>query len=305
MTTQPRPILFARQRCLLALLDALGGTAGNLDFQKLLFLYCQESGPSSDFEFVPYRFGAFSFTSYADRRKLSHHGLLEADEQTWKLTAAGRTAVEESQESALPLRDFSRRYLHLRGDALLAETYRRYPYYGTRSEIAAHVLHGDPAALRQIEAARPAPGVAGLSTIGYEARSLETYLNLLLTAGVTLLCDVRRNPLSRKYGFSKGTLSKACEGVGLRYEHLPELGIASERRRNLETQSDFDRLFQEYESAVLPEQSPALGRIRVWVEQGERVALTCYERLPSRCHRHSVAEALEERFGPSLAALHL
>jgi hypothetical protein len=46
-------------------------------------------------------------------------------------------------------------------------------------------------------------------TIGYEGRSLEAFLNLLLQNSVTLLCDVRRNPLSRKYGFSKSTLSKA------------------------------------------------------------------------------------------------
>ena len=51
-----------------------------------------------------------------------------------------------------------------------------------------------------------------------------SYLNLLLTNSVTLLCDVRRNALSRRYGFSKSTRSKACEGVGIRYEHLPELG---------------------------------------------------------------------------------
>jgi hypothetical protein len=61
-------MLFQRQRRLLALLDALGGSVGNLDFQKLLFLYCQEPDSGSPYEFVPYKFGAFSFTSYADRR---------------------------------------------------------------------------------------------------------------------------------------------------------------------------------------------------------------------------------------------
>jgi hypothetical protein len=33
--------LFDRQRQLLRLLDELGGRLGNLDFQRLLFLYCQ------------------------------------------------------------------------------------------------------------------------------------------------------------------------------------------------------------------------------------------------------------------------
>lgn len=70
-----------RQKRLLSLLDSLGGRAGNLDFQKLLFLYCQEVSASPVYEFVPYKFGAFSFTSYADRRKLVEQGFLEDDEQ--------------------------------------------------------------------------------------------------------------------------------------------------------------------------------------------------------------------------------
>ena len=73
---------------------------------------------------------------------------------------------------------------------------------------------------------------------------MEAYLNTLLKTGVTLLCDVRRNPVSRKYGFSKSTLKRVCEGVALRYAHLPELGIASEQRRNSTTQESYNQLFQ-------------------------------------------------------------
>jgi uncharacterized protein (DUF488 family) len=98
-----------------------------------------------------------------------------------------------------------------------------------------------------------------LLTIGYEGQCLEQYLNQLLQAGVTLLCDVRRNPISRKYGFSHATLSKACEAVGIRYEHVPESGVASEQRRNLETQKDYDALFLVYEPDYLPQQQRAPG----------------------------------------------
>lgn len=187
----------------------------------------------------------------------------------------------------------------------MAETYRRFPYYATRSEIAERVLAGDVAALARIEAARPAVKPVAITTIGYEGRTLESYLNELLRSGVTLLCDVRRNPLSRKYGFSKGTLSKGCEGVGLRYEHLPELGISSEQRQGLETQADYDALFADYEREALPLQGPALAKIREWVRSGERVALTCYERLPAQCHRHCVSDALERELGKGFVARHL
>ena len=296
-------MLFARQRLLLSLLDALGGTVANTDFQKLLFLYAQEWETEPSYEFVPYQFGGFSFTSYADKRRLIEQDLLVADDQHWTLTAAGRTTVDTAR--APRLSRFAQAVSGTRGDALIAEVYRRHPWYATRSKIAERVLPqaADRAA---IAAARPAPQGPGLVTIGYEGRSLENYLNALLRDSVTLLCDVRRNPLSRKYGFSKSTLSKACEGVGIRYEHLPELGIASEERRELNDQADYDALFAAYERDSLPHQTAALAKIRGWIERdGQRVALTCYEAQPCQCHRHCVAEALEKLGGPRLAPHHL
>ncbi len=296
-------MLFARQRLLLSLLDALGGTVANTDFQKLLFLYAQEWETEPSYEFVPYQFGGFSFTSYADKRRLIEQDLLVADEQHWTLTAAGRAAAQSPAASRLSR--FAQAVAGKRGDTLIAEVYRRHPWYATRSKIAERVLPhaADRAA---IAAARPAPQGPGLVTIGYEGRSLENYLNALLRDSVTLLCDVRRNPLSRKYGFSKSTLSKACEGVGIRYEHLPELGIASEERRELNDQADYDALFAVYERDSLPQQTAALAKIRGWIERdGQRVALTCFEAQPCQCHRHCVAEALERLGGSRLVPHHL
>jgi uncharacterized protein (DUF488 family) len=185
----------------------------------------------------------------------------------------------------------------LRGEELIAEVYRRHPYYATRSKVASRVLSAK-ADRDRVSAARPVPLEPGLLTIGYEGKSLEGYLNQLLRASVTVVCDVRRNPLSRKYGFAKSTLRQACDGVGIRYEHLPELGIASAERRELKVQADYDALFAVYERDNLPRQTEALTRIRTWIEQDhERVALTCYEAEPCQCHRHCVAAALE-RLGP-------
>lgn len=297
-------MLFDRQRLLLALVDALGGAAAGTDFQKLLFLYTREWEDEPSFDFVPYQYGSFSFSSYADKRKLIERGLLEDDAARWSLTDTGRLAVR--RESALL--DRTRRFAvahQRRGDALIADVYRRYPYYATRSKIAERVL---PTANDRdaIAAARPAPKRAGVVTIGYEGRSLEAYLNTLLQDAVTLLCDVRRNPLSRKYGFAKSTLSKACENVGIRYEHLPELGIASDQRRELVTQADYDALFDEYERTSLPRQGTALEKIFGWVRnENQRVALTCYEAEPCQCHRHCVAEALARLGGDLLTPQHL
>lgn len=299
-----RPQLFNRQVQLLALLDSLGGKATNTDFQKLLFLYCQEATESPPYEFVPYRFGAFSFSSYADRRRLIERGLLYQDDEHWHLTDTGRYSVSRSAKRP-NVSSFATRYRDLRGDALVRETYLKFPYFATRSEIADRVLAGDTKALKRVHEAKPHPTLAAVITIGYEGRSLENYLNSLIGAGVTLLCDVRRNPISRKYGFSKGTLANVCHGVGIRYEHLPELGIASDRRQSLTTQADYDALFADYKRRDLPKQTAALERVRQWIDAGEKVALTCYEEQPRQCHRHCVSEAIEYRFGQDYAARNL
>jgi len=67
-------MLFQRQRLLLTLLNGLGESVAPRDFQKLLFLYTKEWETTPSFEFVPYRFGCFSFTSYADKRRLVDAG---------------------------------------------------------------------------------------------------------------------------------------------------------------------------------------------------------------------------------------
>src|ERR1022692_1489879 len=192
-------------------------------------------------------------------------GLIEEDEQNWKLTGKGRRIARAGEKLALPMVRFAKQYKNLRDNALVADVYQRYPYFATRSEIVEKVLPKKEDRVR-VESARPAKQTPGLVTLGYESKTLEAYLNQLLQDGVTLLCDVRRNPLSRKYGFSKSTLSNACERVGIRYENLPKLGIDSEERRDLKTQADYDALFAAYERKTLPHQKAALTKIRGWVK---------------------------------------
>jgi len=62
-------MLFERKRVLLTLLDALGGHVSPTDFQKLLSLYTQTQETPS-YEFVPCKFGCFSFSSPPAKRGL-------------------------------------------------------------------------------------------------------------------------------------------------------------------------------------------------------------------------------------------
>lgn len=268
-SAEPAP-LPERLRQLLLLLDALGSRMGERDFATLLFLYCQESAAGALYEFVPGPFGPRSFTADADRRKLIERGLITAAEGEWQLTSEGLAAA--SREHDLVLDAFVQRET-LRGEARAADAYRRFPDYAVGN-------------VQRDKSAAP------LTTIGYEGRSLEAYLNLLLRSGVTLLCDVRRNPFSRKWGFSKNTLAMACEAVGIRYENLPELGIAAEKRHAVESEQDRDALFADYERHTLPQAAAAIEQIRGWIGGGERVALTCFELDPEDCHRSRLAAAV-------------
>ena len=91
-----------------------------------------------------------------------------------------------------------------------------------------------------------------LFTIGYEKRSVDEYISLLLANDVALVIDVRKNPLSRKKGFSKKALANSLSHVGISYRHMPELGIDSSLRKNLKDRDDYDQLFVHYTPTFCP-----------------------------------------------------
>ena len=263
----------------------------------------KNQGPARLYEFVPYRYGAFSFTSYDDKRKLIEQGLLANEDDTWQLTSDG-TAVSVGERDR-SIKRFANLHGDLRGIPLVAEAYRRHPYYAIRSEILPDVLGDDQDAYQRIESAQPMTSRGTLLTIGYEGRGLENYLNLLLRAGVTLLCDVRRNAVSRKYGFAKSTLANACQWVGIRYEHRPQLGISTERRQTLRTSADYIRLFAEYKVRDLRQQRETVAEAVTWVKSGESVAFTCYERDARQCHRRPLAATIKRQSAIESPVKHL
>jgi uncharacterized protein (DUF488 family) len=132
-------------------------------------------------------------------------------------------------------------------------------------------------------------------SIGYESKSIEAFLNLLLKNDIRVLCDVRRNPLSRKFGFSKGKLRHIVNEVGIQYMHYPELGIASENRQFLTTQDDYDKLFAGY-NAALPLKKAELDKIYELMKTHKRIALMCYELNPKQCHRTVIVNYLKKNY---------
>lgn len=296
--------MYYRRRLLMGLLQAVGGEAERLRFQKLLLLLNAERDKAV-YHFVPFKFGAFSFQSTSDLGTLGTYGLVRNDESTkrWRLLSTEDHVAALRPEDAALLKRIAATYGKLGRDELVHETYRRFPYTAIRSEMAPRLLSA--AEKRAVEQARPKPGPVGLYSIGYEGLDLDSFLNKLLGAGIAVLCDVRRNAFSMKYGFSKKQLAHACEGLGIRYVHVPEVGIASEQRQELSSAADYAQLFKRYEQESLPNTGDAQDRIIDLIEQHERVAIMCFEHEVGCCHRGPLAKAiaLRERFSGEVVHL--
>jgi uncharacterized protein (DUF488 family) len=141
-----------------------------------------------------------------------------------------------------------------------------------------------------------------LFTIGYEGITIEHYLNALIKNDIRVLCDVRNNPLSRKFGFSKSSLQKYLGNIGIEYIHFPELGIKSEKRNNLNSGEDYQNLFIEYKSS-LPDCREHLERLYQLIRTKSRIALTCFEHEPSHCHRHVIRDYLKKTYNMQIMDL--
>jgi len=286
-------MLYYRRKILLALLELFEGQLTAKSLQKYLFLFTRTQSIKS-FDFIPYRYGCFSFQANQDISTMAKYGYLEIKEES-----NGRFIELKQQGNYLSMLDmFDRQALldmktefgALSQTDLIRYTYQKYPYFATKSAIAHELL--TTAELVKVEQQKRVITETGLFSIGYEGITLETYINKLIINDVHILCDVRKNAYSQKYGFSKSQLQKACEGVGIQYIHIPELGIESDKRQDLRSQRDYDILFEQYENTTLKNNREALLRVQKLIETDSRVALTCFEKDPAQCHRSRIIKHL-------------
>lgn len=174
--------------------------------------------------------------------------------------------------------------------ALMKHTYINFPFYAIKSEASEKILNDQQ--LENINTVKPKGNKTVLFTIGYEGISLEKYLVRLLQHNVKVLVDVRNNPLSMKYGFSKSQLKRYCESLNIQYVHIPEVGIQSEQRQELNTQADYDNLFALYRKNNLKMTTNKQSQILNLLKEQKRIALTCFEADICQCHRKHLAEAI-------------
>jgi len=292
--------MYYRRKVLLALLEAFGGELEAIQVQKLLFLFEQDK-PNKDYDFVPYQYGCFSFQANQDLSTLKKYGIVNEESNKWKLKEGSFFSLL-TQPDKVKLKALKSKFENYSSSSLIAFTYKNYPYYALNSKVASNYLTKEEYA--QLSSILPKPIEKGLFTIGYEGVSLEIYLNKLIWAGVTVLVDVRKNALSMKYGFSKNQLQKACEQINIQYTHIPDLGIDSDKRQQLNSQSDYDNLFEGY-AIELPNKIDSVNNLLLLLQKNQRVAITCFEKSHCQCHRGTLASELSKSSNWDYPIIHL
>lgn len=134
-------------------------------------------------------------------------------------------------------------------------------------------------------------------TVGHGSRSIAELLALLAEAEVTCLVDVRAYPVSRRHPqFNRDGLERSLAAAGLRYIWQ---GEALGGRRRPAPDSPHTALrsagFRAYADHMLSGEFQRALADLIQLAARERPAVMCAERLPWRCHRFLIADALSVR----------
>ncbi len=292
-------MIFRRHKILLTTLAWAPRIPTRMELMKWLFLMRQEESPlvndSTFYDFVPYKYGPFSFTVYRDIQELERLGLVIPN--VLKINPTLGEQVNDlinnlSNSIQVSIRNILIRYAKLTLSELINIVYNRYPWFASMSKHKKMNGQYYSKAVKKI----------AVYTSGYEGQSIDGFLSRLLQYGITTIIDVRNNPVSRKYGYSKSALLQLCSKVGLKYYHYPELGIPPQHRAELNSPQDYDHLFKYYVKRILPagmeSQKKIAAKMRI-----EPSALVCFEQNPLFCHRNHLAQALSKE--TNLEVVHL
>lgn len=294
--------MFYRRKIILALLQLFDGQLDKIRLQKLLFLFTQKQ-QKKEYDFVPYRFGCYSFSLNADLSTMVKKEILNETEKEISLINPINLISGLKPDDKRFLLEVKTNYGGMSANALMKHTYINYPFFATRSEAAERIL--SKTELQKVTDAKPKGSKTILFTIGYEGISLEEYLVRLLKNDVKVLVDVRNNAMSMKYGFSKSQLIKYCGYLGIQYLHFPDVGIQSDQRQELNSQNDYDKLFSVYRKNNLTQTTKSQNDILNLLKQHKRIALTCFEADICQCHRKHLAEAIETLPEFSYSVIHI
>ena len=285
-----------KQRIVLGILNAFRGNLSRKVMQKLVFLYCERS-EDRIFNFVPFKYGCYSLELADMQLDLYRSGCLTQEKDNWKISKKGeKEALNLDLFELEHISTLERRFSSMPENELIRYVYLAYPFYATQSVILDKILTPEEQKSifilkKKVENAKLNKSIV---SIGYEGYSIDSYIEILVKNNVRVLCDVRKNPISRKPGFSKTSFAQVLENVNIKYYHFPQLGIPSNLRKELNNQEDYDSLFNFYEKNILQHNLQYVEEISSLLDNFGTTAILCFERDPKQCHRTRVIKRLLE-----------
>ncbi len=131
-----------------------------------------------------------------------------------------------------------------------------------------------------------------LFTLGYQAHTARTMLQVLRKYGIKLVVDVRRNPISRKPGFSKTRLASFLSQKGIEYLHYPCFGTPRHIRERYCKQGQIAVALRLYEKYLQRREKCIKSFLKD--VSSRQFCLICFESDHNFCHRSVIANKLTE-----------
>ena len=219
---------------------------------------------------------AFSFQLYHDLSRLERDGFISIDDDSVHLLKTELPSLDLKIKNKVRMN--SERFSGLDDKALLDYVYEEHPEFTIFSQYQ-----------KKMEYDRNSSGIV---TIGYEGKTIDKFLYELIKNKIGIVADVRKNAYSMKFGFQRNKLKSYLEKIGIDYTHMPELGIPSDSRKNLNSYEDYQTLFAGYRQEIETKMD-YLERIKS-ISQNKKVSLMCFEKDVKFCHRGVIAERLRK-----------
>lgn len=268
---------------------------------KLMFLFFKSSGKAY-YCFIPNKYGCYSICLHNDQEYFLRNEILVQVKGVSPFDSFISIDSDQIELDSIKLKKEDSTILDQlifdndtqTDDDLIEKTYKAYPFYGIRSLIIDR-FSSDKDFMSKLHTIinQVTSSPRFLYTIGYEGLSIDRFMQLLIVQNIKTLVDVRKNPFSMRQEYRKKNLENSLSEAGIKYYHMPEVGIPSSNRKELLPSGRRCDLFRWYAENTLPLCEKYAADIAGLVDR-ENIALMCYEKDPKDCHRSLFADYCQQ-----------
>ena len=135
--------MYYRRKLLLGILEEFDGVLSHTKLQKVLLLVTRKQSEKS-FDFVPYKYGSFSFQANQDLSTLSKKEIIIDKVKTrgsdWIINSDEAFFPTLKKEDQAAIKQTKKEVAKFNQQELVKYTYIKYPYFAIKSQIAEELL---------------------------------------------------------------------------------------------------------------------------------------------------------------------